>query len=167
MARDFNMNDLKGAAKLLNEKVLGDGEQLRIVGVKKEVLLEQFATAIETASEAGKDIPVKAVEFFNFVFDPDAPEEPPKGLNPDKNKAKGPAKTEKKKKEPAPKSCFGHKMNTQAAFLDDLFAEGTTLEEAAETVGVKRARVVNHMNHLIKDRGLKKVELADNKIRIE
>ena len=56
------------------------------------------------------------------------------------------------------KSCFGHKLGTQSALLDDLIQEGkSTLEQLIEKSGRGALGVKGHITHLIKERGLKVV----------
>ena len=178
MAKEFNMNDLKGVCKTLNDEVIGeDEEKIKVVGVKKDALLETFADMVEKyaalAEEGGKPLPENVVEFFNFVFAEDSEEAPPpppkKTKTEKKEEATKPAKTERKPKEPKPKSIYGHVLGSQAGDLDALFAaeEGCTVAEAAEKLGVKNIRVTGHLAHLVKDKGLKRVQLADDRIRIE
>jgi len=67
---------------------------------------------------------------------------------------------EKKAKSVKEKSRYGHKLGSQSAALDELFFKGTTIEKAAEKLGVKEGRVKGHLQHLKKDKGL---EVKENK----
>lgn len=69
-----------------------------------------------------------------------------------------PAKTTPKPKGGVEKSRYGHKLNTQAADLDDLFFKGISIEDAAKELGVATSRVKSHLKHLRTIEGLTVVE---------
>jgi hypothetical protein len=176
--KDFKFNDLKAQVKVINESGLIE-TPIKLFGVSKDSLVEQFATAVESLSECGKEIPGSVVEFFNEIFADEA--EPGEEVEPSENPTpttdkiepedKGgttvanvdtgeteekvkPKPAPKRKPSKAPKSRYGHKMNTQSAKMDDMFWEGAKTEDVAELLGVKNTRVIAHLQHLKRDKGL-------------
>ena len=83
-----------------------------------------------------------------------------KGKGKSKGKGKGKAKgkevktkdksTPKAKKE-SPRSRYGHIQAAMSGQLDDALYDGGTVQEIMENLGIKRARVMSHIKHLIND----------------
>ena len=67
-----------------------------------------------------------------------------------KSRIKTPSKpkTKAKDKSNGKKSRYGHKPNTQAAALDDLFWMGTSIKDAAKAIGASPGRTRSHLKHL-------------------
>ena len=113
----IDMKELKEAIKALNETGEVD-PKIKIVGTKKETLIDLFIEGVETLSDDGIDMPAVVIEFYNSlpedeegtVEEPDEtkPETEPEKKEKPKAKKKAakktPAKKEKPKAEKKPKS---------------------------------------------------------------
>jgi len=63
---------------------------------------------------------------------------------------------------------FGHKIGTQAAMVDDLLLEGTTVREAARLIDSTEGRVRSHIRHLRRDKGFEVVKEGEvHKIKMD
>lgn len=86
-----------------------------------------------------------------------------KGKASTKGKAKTPAKGKEKvptKKKSSVLSCYGHKPSSQGAAIDEIVSDGKPhkLESIANKLIVENSRVLGHLKHLDKDKGLKVTE---------
>jgi hypothetical protein len=76
---EINFNDMKTAVRALNESNLLE-VKIKTVGIKKEVMLNEFTMAVEDINDQGKTdkLPTAAIAFYNSVFadevDPDETE---------------------------------------------------------------------------------------------
>jgi hypothetical protein len=173
----IDMAKLKEMATKLNKATYEneEGEELSFVeknikttAVTKEGLAKAFDEAVRSIDdEIVNDLPEDIIDFYNEFFAEGAEEaesEPEKPAKKDK-----PAKAEKPTKEKAPKaekptkekkqvelSCFGHKVGSQAAALDDLLAPGKpiSLDDLVKKSGRSALGVKSHVKHLQEARGL-------------
>jgi len=163
--------DVDGTATLFLAK------KIKTIAVTKEGLATAFDTAIQSIVEAALavNLPEEIIDYYNETFVDDEGEEgaeaepapepekkaPAKAAAPAKEKktptpkAEKPAK-EKKEKAPVELSCFGHKIGSQAAALDDLLAPGKpiSLEELSKKSGRSALGVKSHIKHLQDSRKL-------------
>lgn len=134
----IEMAELKEVVKELNglDEV---EEKLRAVGVKKQAIVDSVTKTIEGLDDdVAEGLSDKTTEFYNDLFDKKW----------DDSKEEDEPKKEKKEKPPIEKSCFGHRVGTQAAQLDDMLVEGATIEEMAKAVKSTNTRVKTHISHL-------------------
>ena len=54
----------------------------------------------------------------------------------------------------APRSRYGHIASALSGMLDEALYEGGSVAEIMKGLGIKRARVMSHIKHLLNDRGL-------------
>ena len=136
-------NDLKAAVKELNEAGIEGFEKLKVVGVKKEVQLEQFLQRIEEIDDAGKveEVPPTVIDAYNW-FSKEGNE-----------MEAAPAKKAAPKKS-VKKSRYGHNVGAKSADLDDMLFEGATVAQMMEKLDLKRVRVIGHIKHLKNDKGV-------------
>lgn len=159
-------------------------KKIKTIAVTKETLATSFDEAIQGIVEAdlAVNLPEEIIDYYNENFvdaegeeGAEAAPEPekaapakgkaPAAAAPTKKtptpKAEKPAK-EKKEKAPVELSCFGHKVGSQAAALDDLLAPGKpiSLEELSKKSGRSLLGVKSHIKHLQDARKLT-IEVAD------
>ena len=169
--------EAEGAAKLF----LG-GKKIKTVAVAKEGLAKAFDEAIRSINdEIVNNLPEEIIDFYNEFFseateaeisgeapaaaDPAAapaaaaPAAAPKPVKEKKEKVV----KEKKAKVAKELSCFGHKVGTQSAALDELLAPGNpiSLDDLVAKSGRSLLGVKGHIKHLQESRGLK-IEVKDN-----
>ena len=165
----IDIGELRGACKALNATGLLE-TKLKVVGTKKITLAELFAANIEKMAADGNEekIPKESKDYYNVLFadefvggeedpakeDP-LKEDPPKKDPPKSDKPKPDKKKDKPKTKTVETSVFGHRMNTMASALDDAFAKGASLEQAADAAGCKVPRAKDHLAHLKRDIGCK------------
>jgi len=156
------------------------GKKIKTVAVAKEALAKAFDEAVRSIpDEVVNDLPNEIIDFYNEFFseateeevaageaaDPAAETKEPveaatkeKKEKPVKEKKEKPVKEKKPKKEKASKelSCFGHKLGTQAAALDDLLAPGEpiSLADLVAKSGRSTLGVKGHIKHLQDSREL-------------
>jgi len=163
----LDFDALKKMAVALCEAETEDGEKfyigkrLKTIAISKENLAKDFDAAIKSVSdEVVNDLPEDIIDFYNEFFgeesgdgDDESAEKPAKEK---KEKAEKPAK-EKKAKDPVELSCFGHKVGSQAAALDDLLEGGKSisLTDLSAKSGRSALGVKSHIKHLQDARGLK------------
>lgn len=166
--------EAEGAAKLF----LG-GKKIKTVAVAKEGLAKAFDEAIRSINdEIVNNLPEEIIDFYNEFFseateaeitgeapvaaaaDPAAAA--PAVPKPVKEKKEKVVK-EKKEKVAKELSCFGHKVGTQSAALDELLAPGNpiSLDDLVAKSGRSLLGVKGHIKHLQESRGLK-IEVKDN-----
>ena len=160
------------------------GKKLKTIAISKEDLVKAFDEAIKSIDEdVVNDLPEDIIDFYNELFAAEEGEATPaaeegeatpaasdpgdkkaeestkteKPAKKTKKPVKKTEKSEKKKKEPVELSVYGHKLDTQAAALDDLIATGKaiSLEELAKKSGRSVLGVKGHIKHLRDSRGLK------------
>lgn len=170
--------EAEGVAKLF----LG-GKKIKTVAVAKEGLAKAFDEAIRNINdEIVNNLPEEIIDFYNEFFseatqaeiageapaataDPAAapaaaaPAAAPKPVKEKKEKVV----KEKKVKVAKELSCFGHKVGTQSAALDELLAPGNpiSLDDLVAKSGRSLLGVKGHIKHLQESRGLK-IEVKDN-----
>ena len=86
-----------------------------------------------------------------------APEKPKKEKKAKEPKAPKEPKVPKEKKPKAPtreKTKYGHVVGTQAGILDGLLEAGATMKDMEEKTSAKSTRIIDHIKHLRKDKGL-------------
>lgn len=183
LVEKIDFDQLKKMAIALNTAVYEDAEgkeatflktKLKTIAISKENLAKNFDAAIKGISdEVVNELPEPVIDFFNEFFSDEAAAAPAAAA-PAPAAAKAPAAAaakpekavkapkEKVVKEPKEKkvaelSCFGHKLGTQAAALDDLINAGKAIsvEELAKKSGRSPLGVKGHIKHLRTDRGLK------------
>jgi len=142
-------NDLKTAVKELNDLKLEGLDKLKTVGLRKEVLLENFLRSVEKVDDLGKteELPASVIEAYNW-FSKNEMEESPS--------AKKGASTAKKKS--VKKSRYGHVQSAISGKLDDMLFEGATVADMMQALELKRTRVIGHIKHLKNDKGLTFIE---------
>jgi biotin operon repressor len=174
----LDFDALKKMAVALCEAETEDGEKfyigkrLKTIAISKENLAKDFDAAIKSVSdEVVNDLPEDIIDFYNEFFgeesgdgDDESAEKPAKEkkekaekpAKEKKEKAEKPAK-EKKAKDPVELSCFGHKVGSQAAALDDLLEGGKSisLTDLSAKSGRSALGVKSHIKHLQDARGLK------------
>lgn len=160
--KEIEMGDLRSAVKALNDSGLL-AEKIRVAGVKKEEIVKQFTDNLEALGEK-VELPAPVVDFYNILYadeaedlEPSSDPEPEKEEEPEpKEKKEEQPKAERKKetRKPMEKSCYGHRVGSQAGALDDLLYTGATMDEMVKAVGSTRARVGTHIQHLKQKRGL-------------
>lgn len=134
----IEMSELKEVVKELNE-LDAVKEKLRAVGVKKQAIVDLIIGTIEGLDDkVAETLSEKTVSFYNDLFDKKW----------DDYKEEEEQQEKKKPKEPVEKSCFGHRVGTQAAQLDDMLVEGATIEDMAKAVKSTTTRVKTHISHL-------------------
>jgi len=164
--------DVEGTATLFLSK------KIKTIAVTKEALATSFDTAIQGIVEAdlAANLPEEIIDYYNENFvdaeEAEKPADPPaakgkaataaKEKKTPTPKAEKPVK-EKKAKEPVELSCFGHKVGSQAAALDDLLAPGKpiSLEELSKKSGRSNLGVKSHVKHLQDARKLD-IEIKEN-----
>ena len=122
---------LEQAAKAFNELMKLDPPIPMGRKVKMDALLadiKEAADQLHPEDKFPKEVVDTLVDVNVFVKD----EAGSRTLPPPKPKDKSNGK----------KSRYGHRPNTQAATLDDLFFEGTTIEKAAKAIGSSPGRLV-------------------------
>ena len=166
--------EAEGAAKLF----LG-GKKIKTVAVAKEGLAKAFDEAIRNINdEIVNNLPEEIIDFYNEFFSEAtqaeiagevpaataapaaaAPAAAPKPVKEKKEKVV----KEKKVKVAKELSCFGHKVGTQSAALDELLAPGNpiSLDDLVAKSGRSLLGVKGHIKHLQESRGLK-IEVKDN-----
>jgi hypothetical protein len=165
MAKELNKAtyDKDGAATLFLAK------KLKTIAVTKELLATAFDAAIQGIVEAelADKLPEEIIDYYNENFVDEEGAEAEKAAEPapakEKTTAKAPVKEkaaaapkaekpakEKKVKAAVELSCFGHKIGSQAAALDDLLAPGKpiSLEELSKKSGRSLLGVKSHIKHL-------------------
>lgn len=143
-----DVKKVRTAIKELNDSGLAGETKLRVIA-KTEDLVKGFTDAVKKIAKEGKEdkIPESVVQIYNYLYSPPTDEEK-------KTTAEKKEKKNKPKKEPGPKSRYGHKAGTQSEILDELFYAGTTIKDAAAKINGKEARVKSHLDHLKKDKKL-------------
>jgi len=159
-------------------------KKIKTIAVTKEALAVAFDAAIQSIVEAdlAANLSEEIIDYYNENFvdaeeeGAEKAEEPPPAPVKEKTPTKAPAKEkaaaapkaekppkEKKEKTAVELSCFGHKIGSQAALLDDLLAPGTpiSLEELSKKSGRSNLGVKSHVKHLIDARKLT-IEVKDN-----
>jgi len=155
--------EAEGVAKLF----LG-GKKIKTVAVAKEGLAKAFDEAIRSINdEIVNNLPEEIIDFYNEFFSEateaeitgEAPVATPKPVKEKKEKVV----KEKKVKVAKELSCFGHKVGTQSAALDELLAPGNpiSLDDLVAKSGRSLLGVKGHIKHLQESRGLK-IEVKDN-----
>lgn len=164
--------------------IKGTEMEVKIFGKKKEAVVLNFKKAVQSVKPEDEHLLTEdVILFFNDCFSKKATEAPAPAADAtaeapvaDTDKAPEAAAAEKKKapKDPkkveaankmrkakdeksqnAARSCFGHKLGTQSAILDELINEGKyTLDELVEKSGRDKMGVKGHIVHLIKDRAI-------------
>jgi hypothetical protein len=155
--------DVDGTATLFLSK------KIKTIAVTKEGLATAFDTAIQGIVEAdlATNLPEEIIDYYNENFVDEEGAESEKAAEPapakEKTAAKAPAKEkaaaapkaekpvkEKKAKVAVELSCFGHKIGSQAAALDNLLAPGKpiSLEELSKKSGRSLLGVKSHIKHL-------------------
>lgn len=161
--------ELKSAVKLINDSGLLeelDKKNLRVVGIKMEVLAEEMGDVVDALADKGKDgeLPESVITCYNNIFGTAEPEDAPEEEKVEPEKKEKPApKKNAKKEEPAekkvspaskkPRSCYGHIASAKSGKLDELLKEGATYAELMETCDVKLHRVKGHVT-VLKNKGL-------------
>ena len=174
----IDLKVLKEMAVALNEATYGEGEHfvtgkgVKTVAVSKEGLAKAFDEAIRAIpDDFVNELPGEIIDFYNEYFSEaegtdagaDAPPAAEKKEKPVKEKKEKPVKEKKEKvprakKEKASKelSCFGHKVGTQSAVIDELLLPGkpVSLEDLSKESGRSKLGVKGHIKHLVDSRGL-------------
>jgi hypothetical protein len=175
--KDLNWEEFKSAIQSLNNsKVLEkiDTPNIRVVGVKKEVMLDTFIKNVDALADANLDaeVPDDVAVFYNGLFIEDGaagggeeappekePEEAPEAGTeepaPKKEKEKDPNKVAAGKKlaEAKKKTPYGHVVSAKSGQLDICLSKGCTYQEAMDSCGVNLSRVKGHIQAL-KKKGL-------------
>ena len=159
-----NHGELKKYCKLLNgmEEVTA---KIKIVGVDKSTLVENFIKTVNALDEAGVDIAEEIITFYNDGIKEitETLEEDTEG---EEDTEEDPAlKKEKKVKKPKPHkekkviklSIFGSRVGTQAAAIDEMLLKGITIIDMAKQLKTTPSRVKSHIEHLKTN---KKVEIV-------
>lgn len=134
---------LEQAAKAFNELMKLDPPIPMGRKVKMDALLadiKQAADQLHPEDKFPKEVVDTLVDVNVFVKD----EAESRIKTPSKPKPK----TKAKDKSNGKKSRYGHKPNTQAAALDDLFWMGTSIKDAAKAIGASPGRTRSHLKHL-------------------
>lgn len=141
-------NDLKEAVKKLNDLKLEGLDKLKTVGLRKEVLLENFLRSVEKVDDLGKteELPEEIIEAYNW-FSKNEMEE-----------SESAKKASPAKKKSIKKSRYGHVQSAVSGKLDDMLFEGATVADMMQALELKRTRVIGHINHLKNDKGLTFIE---------
>lgn len=163
---------LKEAVNALNSLEIEDLQVLRVIGVKKAILEQQFIEEVERiAGEHEEELPDIVINTFNFLLegeDPEEAEDDPEEADPKEDekptkktaprgKKPGPvAKEKKERKAPpqAPRSRYNHIQDAISGRLDDALFEGGTIAQIMKDLDIKRVRIMSHIKHLKDDRGL-------------
>lgn len=121
---EVDMKELKEAIKALNETGELD-PKIKIVGTKKEVLVELFTEAVEMLEKEERDIPDKAVLLYNVLYNEEEGEETEPEIEPKKETPKkkaAPKKKEKaKEKKETPKKKAPEKKEKKSTAKKDDF----------------------------------------------
>lgn len=186
---EVTFKQLREAVKALNAMEVEDLNVLRTVGVKKVILEQQFIEEVEKLAPDHEDsFPDVVVKVFNDLISDDdedngddandgegedagedaGEDEKPAGkkaAGKGKAKAKGKdkAKAEPKANKESPRSRYGHIQSAMSGKLDDALFKGGTVQEIMDNLGIKRARVMSHIKHLINDLsiGIKETEAEE------
>ena len=148
------LEDLKNAVEDLNNSGL---LKENLVLKEDEDYVSAFMKAAEEADdlsdEVGKSLPDSVVDAYELC------KQEIKNRIMRMSKSKKEAVTETRKEEEPKmkkvskkeKSRYGHRIGTFGAMLDDLFFNGTTLEEALKVTGASVSRFKSHLYHLRKN----------------
>jgi hypothetical protein len=132
---------LEQAAKAFNELMKLDPPIPMGRKVKMDALLadiKEAADQLHPEDKFPKDVVDTLVEANVFVKDEAK----------SRIKTLSKPKTKAKDKSNGKKSRYGHKPNTQAAALDDLFWMGTSIKDATKAIGASPGRTRSHLKHL-------------------
>lgn len=70
----INMGELRGAVKALNDSKVIE-EKLKVAKIKKEDIVKNFTTAIESLDEEGQEnLPKKVIVFYNDLYEDESEE---------------------------------------------------------------------------------------------
>ncbi|TET78738.1 MAG: hypothetical protein E3J43_04215 [Candidatus Heimdallarchaeota archaeon] len=105
--KTISMNDLKEAVKALNDTGEVD-PKIKVVGTKKEIIVEQFTKALEALNEAGTELPTVSIEFYNALYEGEEETEPKETEEEEQNRMEDerqedPVDEDEKEKETKPK----------------------------------------------------------------
>ena len=143
---------LKSVVAALNALDIEGVEKVKVIGIKKDLMVELFLSAVEFAADNGHEdqLTAEISEAYNEIVTEQKAEASGEGGAKKESGKKAPAA----KKEPKPQSRYGHLASALSGKLDDMLFEGATVQKMMDTLDVKRTRVMGHAKHLRNDLGL-------------